>query len=87
MNYEFAAKFEKDLLRVPKSVRKRVSWMVNLVEEVDTLEEILKVEKLKGFSNPYRIRLGDYRVGLPLINQVVIFSRIIHRKDIYKKFP
>jgi mRNA interferase RelE/StbE len=42
---------------------------------------------LVGFSNAYRIRLGDFRVGLFLDNDVVTLARILHRKDIYKLFP
>jgi mRNA interferase RelE/StbE len=35
----------------------------------------------------YRIRLGDYRVGLKIENNTVCFVRFLHRKDIYRYFP
>ncbi|WP_374754821.1 type II toxin-antitoxin system RelE family toxin [Dyadobacter psychrophilus] len=44
-------------------------------------------KKLKGFSNAYRIRIGDYRVGIFVENNIVELARIAHRKDIYKVFP
>jgi mRNA interferase RelE/StbE len=41
-----------------------------------------------GFSNFYRIRIGDYRVGIELLDlDTILFIAIAHRKDIYKTFP
>jgi len=49
---------------------------------------ILKeIRKLRGFEKDYRIRIGDYRLGLIIDNQIVEFIRCLHRKDIYKYFP
>ena len=42
---------------------------------------------MKGFKNFYRIRVGDYRIGISLERGVVTFLAFAHRKDIYKKFP
>jgi mRNA interferase RelE/StbE len=48
-----------------------------------------KVEsKLTGYKKYYKIRLGDYRIGLEKINSTKIRLIIIaNRKDIYKIFP
>ena len=35
----------------------------------------------------YRIRLGDYRIGIEIQKDTIIFTRFLHRKDIYKFFP
>jgi len=29
----------------------------------------------------------DYRMGLFIEKEIVIFSRLLHRKEIYKNFP
>jgi mRNA-degrading endonuclease RelE of RelBE toxin-antitoxin system len=42
---------------------------------------------LVGFTTAYRIRIGDYRIGIFFKEDTVIFARILHRKDIYKLFP
>ena len=44
-------------------------------------------KKLKGFEQIYRIRIGDYRLGIYINDDVVEFIRCLHRKDIYKYFP
>jgi mRNA-degrading endonuclease RelE of RelBE toxin-antitoxin system len=35
------------------------------------------------------VRVGNYRIGLyiDLIDEVVEFRRVLHRKDIYRRFP
>ena len=38
-------------------------------------------------ASAYRLRLGDYRVGIFLVEGVVEFARVVHRRDIYKVFP
>jgi mRNA interferase RelE/StbE len=43
---------------------------------------------MEGFKNYYRIRMGDYRVGIELENSTTIRIIIVeHRKNIYKVFP
>ena len=42
---------------------------------------------MKGYKDFYRIRIGDYRLGLYTENHHVILSRLLPRKDIYKRFP
>ncbi|MCA9917044.1 MAG: type II toxin-antitoxin system RelE/ParE family toxin [Anaerolineales bacterium] len=42
---------------------------------------------MQGYESYFRIRLGDYRIGIEVENQTVIFVRILHRKDIYRRFP
>jgi mRNA interferase RelE/StbE len=57
------------------------------MEEVDTLEKIPNIKKLKGHRNAYRVRVGDYRLGLFFENSTILLARFLHRKDIYRIFP
>ena len=57
------------------------------VEKATNFSEILNVKKLIGFSNHYRIKVENYRIGFVLENEVLILVQFQHRKDIYKKFP
>jgi mRNA interferase RelE/StbE len=31
--------------------------------------------------------LGDYRIGIEVLEDEVIFVRMLHRRDIYRYFP
>ena len=57
------------------------------VENALTFAEILNVKKLSGFSNYYRIKVNNHRIGIVFDNNVISFVQFEHRKDIYKKFP
>ena len=53
----------------------------------DSIADIPNIKKLSGFKYHYRVRIGDYRIGIMIINDEVLFERFLHRKDIYKRFP
>ena len=40
-----------------------------------------------GERQCYRIRVGDYRVGIEVEDGVAILLRFGHRRDIYRSFP
>jgi len=42
---------------------------------------------MKGHHYAYRIRVGDYRIGLFFENGLTTFAYLAHRKDIYNRFP
>lgn len=57
------------------------------VEDADSLEDISGVKRMQSKGAYYRIRLGDYRVGVSVTSETVTFIRFLHRKDIYRYFP
>jgi len=88
MQVVFLKKFSKDLDKItqPKD-RKALGDVIKLVKEVAKLEEVPGVKKLSGFNDAFRIRSGNYRIGVFVNGKVVQFARVAHRKDIYKLFP
>ncbi|HEX3384026.1 MAG TPA: type II toxin-antitoxin system RelE/ParE family toxin [Mucilaginibacter sp.] len=88
MKTEFAGRFLKDLNKINQaSIKKEISGIIEAVESAANIAEIKNLKKLKGHHIAYRIRIGDYRIGLFIENNIVEFIRIAHRKDIYKVFP
>jgi len=51
------------------------------------LSDIQNLKKMQGYDTFYRIRLGDYRIGIEVVADQVILVRILHRKYIYRYFP
>jgi len=68
-------------------VKRQLLEVISEVENSQNLSEIEHVKKLRGVENYYRIRIGDYRLGLKVENNIVIFVRCLDRKDIYRYFP
>ena len=88
MRVEFRASFAKDLKGVKeKGLLHRVKEIIEIIEKADSLAELSNLKKLKGGGNYFRVRVGDYRVGITLENDTIIFVRFLNRKDIYKYFP
>ncbi len=86
---EYAPTFLKDFNGLPKAVRERV-------RQIAFGEEILrdpflsgKTQKMRGYQAYYKIRIGDYRIGLRLDfeRQVIEFRRVLHRSRVYREFP
>lgn len=96
MRTEFRRSFERDLRRVKKDreILDRIRAAIEEVEAADDLRELPNIKKLRGGSGDYyRLRVGDYRLGLEvelggIENEVVVvFVRCLHRRDIYRYFP
>ena len=88
MNTLFLGQFEKDIEKIRmQSVKDDIADAIEQVEQADELPAVTNVKKLKGFKTAYRIRIGDYRIGVFIDGDTVEFARVVHRKDIYKLFP
>lgn len=89
MNVTFDRSFLKSLDKLADAdVKEKVAALIEQVEAVTSLSEVPHLKKMAGFKTFYRIRLGDYRVGVELEpGATVRFIIVAHRKDIYRIFP
>ncbi len=88
MKVEFSRKFSQDLDKITvKSVKQSLIKIIEFLEKADTLENFPGIKKLKGHRSAYRIRIGDYRLGLFYEKGIILLARFLNRKDIYKSFP
>jgi mRNA interferase RelE/StbE len=88
MHVEFLEAFEKDLDAISsQGIKRKVVKLIERVELSSSLSDISHVKKLSGFKSAYRIRFGDYRIGIFVAGTTIQFARILHRKDIYRVFP
>lgn len=65
----------------------RIQAVIEAVEQAERLQDVPNLIKLQGSGNHYRVRVGDYRVGLNVENNIVSFVRCLHRREVYKNFP
>lgn len=80
--------FLKELVKIPNSERIKVEKLLFIeVENYKEIRQIPNISKLKGHSGYFKIRFGDYRIGLKYDKDTLIFERVMHRKDIYRFFP
>ncbi len=86
---EYTKRFLKELAAMPLEIQRRVELIVFQELESDNPFELGYIEKLKGYTDKYKIRVGDYRIGITIERETetLICQRIAHRKDIYRIFP
>ncbi|RZK15918.1 MAG: plasmid stabilization protein [Hymenobacter sp.] len=88
MKTTFNRHFLKDIGKLPTAeLKNEIADIILAVEAANNLAEVQNTKKLKGFKTAYRIRVGDFRIGLVVTQQTVEFVRVVNRKDIYKLFP
>ena len=88
MKVAYLKKFSKDLDKIKKPKdRESILEIIELVKQTETFTEVPGTKKLKGYDDAFRIRAGDYRIGVFVSEELVEFARVAHRKDIYKIFP
>jgi mRNA interferase RelE/StbE len=84
----FKESFIRDLRNIKdKGLLTRLRELIELVEQAQHLGQLANLKKLRGGGNYYRIRVGDYRIGLSVEGDAITFVRFLHRKDIYRYFP
>ena len=49
--------------------------------------EVSNVSKLVGWDRHYRIRIGDYRLGIEMDGETAVLARFANRRDFYRRFP
>ena len=83
MKVDFKRSFLKDLKRIKDiAIRDRVRETIQSVEQAQHLQEIGNLKKLRYGDRYYRVRIGDYRLGLILEGDTVIFARFLQGKGL-----
>ncbi len=88
MKTAYKKRFLKDADNLPDQIKKDIlDFAFKQIPEIENVQDINNLKKLSGFKNFYRIRYSDYRIGIVLQKDKIVFIRVLHRKDIYKFFP
>ena len=88
MKVEYSKKFLKQLAAVPSDIRSNIeSFVFEELVSASSIYEMGKVEKMKGYDGVYKVRFGNYRLGLVIENEIIIVKSVMHRREIYKFFP
>lgn len=88
MKVEFKTSFARDLRKVKdRNLKDKIKEIIELVERAQSLQKIDNIKKLRGGDCYYRIRVGDYRLGLLVEGDTITFVRCLHRREVYRYFP
>lgn len=88
MKTTFRKSFVRDLKNIKDAeLLKRIRDVIELVEAAEHLDHVGNLKKMAGTSSYYRIRVGDYRLGVVVEGESIEFVRCLPRKDLYRYFP
>ena len=89
MKVKIEKSFDRDVGKVrDKKLLQDLRDVISIIEDAKSIYEIPHVKKIQGYSSFYRIKIGDYRLGMEEVSsQEVNLIRFLHRKEIYCYFP
>ncbi|PCJ82209.1 MAG: plasmid stabilization protein [Bacteroidetes bacterium] len=88
MQIIYLASFLKDLKKIKDAkVLSKVKKALLDLQALTEVHEDTNIVKIKGHPTAYRKRIGDYRMGLFILNDTITVARFVKRNDIYKLFP
>ncbi len=89
MRVLFTKSFAKDLRKHKKNkeLLGQIQRIIESVEQAEAVTELSNLKQLKAEGRYFRIRTGDYRIGITIEDDQISFIRVLHRKEIYRFFP
>jgi mRNA-degrading endonuclease RelE of RelBE toxin-antitoxin system len=89
VDVQYRQSFLRDLKRLKgQPVYNRIYELAfTILPAADTLRDVTNVKAMRGYSNRYRIRIGNYRVGIEVQDNNVDVMRVLHRREFYRYFP
>ena len=85
MKTEYLPSFIKDLKKLKKTLiySENKTLAFQTIPACQNFTVIQNFKKIKGHKDVYRIKKSYWLIQ----NETVIFSRVLHRKDVYRYFP
>ena len=89
MRILYTKSFSRDIdtIKNNPTLRKRILEIIERLKQVESLDAVQGIKKIEGYEAYYRLRIGDYRLGIKLAGNTLELIRFLHRKDIYRRFP
>lgn len=88
MNVTFDKSFSKKLDKLRnQQLKTRIKSVIESCANAEKITDIPNIKKMTSFTTYYRIKVGDYRIGIDFDGTTIDFITIAHRKDIYSIFP
>ena len=88
MELKFSGQFKRDIAGRNQKLSGEIRSAISDVKKASSFEQIPELKKLRNYKTHYRIKVGDYRIGIVIRKNTVWFARFGHRNLFYKKlFP
>ena len=88
MTVEPSRLFRRDARRLGSvQIRRRLDRVIQELIEASNITEVSGIRRLRAEGQHYRIRIGDYRLGITMDGNTAILCRFLPRGEFYRTFP
>ena len=89
MRIRYKPAFRRDIRRIRDAdTIRRIDSAIAALRAANSIGEVSNIRRVKAAKGRhYRIRIGDYRLGITLESDVAILSAFGHRRESYRRFP
>lgn len=92
MKVEYKKSFIKDIKRIKdRNILDRLEAVLLDLEKIESLADLNRpgsgIVTIRGTTNYFRIRIGDYRLGIKWNDDCLVIIRFLSRGEIYRCFP
>ena len=88
MEIRYHRRFDRDLGRIrDRALSRSIEQVIEELKAAPNITEVRNVAKMAGWERHYRIRVGDYRLGIEMDGKTAVLARFGHRRDFYRGFP
>ena len=88
MKVEPTRLFRRDVRQLGSAqIRRRLEQVIQELIAADNITEVSGVSRMTAPGEHYRIRIGEYRLGITMDGETAILRRFLPRGEIYRRFP
>jgi len=88
MTVEPSRQFSRDVRGLGSAqIRRRLDQVIQELIGAASITEVSGVRRLRAEGQHYRIRIGDYRLGITMYGETAVLRRFLPRGEIYRYFP
>jgi mRNA-degrading endonuclease RelE of RelBE toxin-antitoxin system len=89
LKVEYRKLFLKDFKKLKKqTIYSQIFELTfTTLPNINSWQDFSQIKAMKGYPNRYRIRVGDYRIGIEINQDTIEVMRVLHRREFYRYFP
>ena len=88
MEIRYHNQFHRDSRRLGNlSLASQVEQVIEQLKAASTIRDLRGVSRMTARGEHYRIRVGEYRLGITMDGETAILRRFLPRGEIYRRFP
>lgn len=89
MRIRYKPAFRRDIRRIrDEDTIRSINAVIASLRAANSIREVSNIRRVRvSRGRSYRIRIGDYRLGVEMDGGTAVLARFLHRRDMYRYWP